>query len=120
MIRYDLLSEDILGAEKEQTLYFDHCSGYCPGCEIRPWCDSGQSSCWPEDEKAGKMVFSKKLNSSVSASPQSLQLLIENDEEYQESRGSEYEYNQDGTNPMAIEPFDRLDEHIDDLSPNLN
>lgn len=33
---------------------FHGCSGYCPGCFQRPWCDTGESSCWPEDEKPAK------------------------------------------------------------------
>ncbi|MEZ4683156.1 MAG: hypothetical protein R2932_54010 [Caldilineaceae bacterium] len=28
------------------TWHIDGCSGYCPGCFQRPWCDFGQSSCW--------------------------------------------------------------------------
>jgi hypothetical protein len=54
---------------------YDGCSGYCPGCFQRPWCDTGQGSCWTEDEEAGKMSLIESLNRFVSASPQSLEIL---------------------------------------------
>lgn len=54
---------------------FDGCSGYCPGCFQRPWCDSGQELCWPEDEKAGMMFLIEEVRQYVSASPQSLAML---------------------------------------------
>ncbi len=54
---------------------YDGCSGYCPGCFQRPWCDIGASSCWTEDEEAGKMSLIESLNRFVSASPQSLEIL---------------------------------------------
>jgi hypothetical protein len=53
----------------------DGCSGYCPGCFQRPWCESGQSSCWTEDEEAAKMRLPEELKNFVSASPQSLEIL---------------------------------------------
>lgn len=54
---------------------FDGCTGYCPDCFQRPWCEVGSSSCWPEDEEAGKMSLIESLNRYVSASPQSLEIL---------------------------------------------
>lgn len=51
------------------------CGGYCPGCFQRPWCGAGESSCWPEDEEAGKMSLIEALNPYVSASPRSLEIL---------------------------------------------
>lgn len=54
---------------------YDGCSGYCPGCFQRPWCETGSSSCWTEDEEAGKMYLIEPLNRFVSASPQSLEIL---------------------------------------------
>ena len=54
---------------------YDGCSGYCPGCFQRPWCETGSSSCWTEDEEAGKMYLIESLNRFVSASPQSLEIL---------------------------------------------
>ncbi len=53
----------------------DGCSGYCPDCFQRPWCDTGESSCWPEDEEAGKMFLTDVLKNYVSASPKSLDIL---------------------------------------------
>jgi hypothetical protein len=55
----------------------DGCSGYCPGCFQRPWCNTGQNGCWPEDEKDGKMSLPEELAAYVSASPQSFALLQE-------------------------------------------
>ena len=55
--------------------HLDGCSGYCPDCFQRPWCDTGESSCWTEDEAAGKMSLIEALNPYLSASPQSLQIL---------------------------------------------
>ncbi len=55
----------------------DGCSGYCPGCFQRPWCDSGVSSCWPEDETAGIMHLTDEVQAYVSASPRSLDILRE-------------------------------------------
>lgn len=55
--------------------HLDGCGGYCPGCFQRPWCDTGESCCWPEDEEAGKMSLIEALNPYVSASPRSLEIL---------------------------------------------
>lgn len=55
--------------------HIDGCSGYCPGCIQRPWCEVGQRGCWTEDEEAGKMYLTEELAPFVSASPQSLALL---------------------------------------------
>lgn len=54
---------------------YDGCSGYCPGCFQRPWCETGESSCWSEDEEAGKMYLIDSLSRFVCASPQSLKIL---------------------------------------------
>ena len=59
----------------------DGCSGYCPGCIQRPWCETGQGGCWTEDEEAGKMHLTEDLAPYVSASTQSLALLIKAQEE---------------------------------------
>ncbi len=53
----------------------DGCSGYCPGCFQRPWCEFGAGSCWTEDEEAGKMSLIDALSPYLSASPQSLEIL---------------------------------------------
>lgn len=57
------------------TWHLDGCTGYCPGCFQRPWCESGNSSCWSEDEEAGQMVFPEKVKRYVSPSPVSLAIL---------------------------------------------
>ena len=70
--------------------FFDGCSGYCPGCFQRPWCSSGTSSCWPEDEESGKMHLIPELKAYVSAGPQSLEILrelqAEKDEAFEDFR----------------------------------
>lgn len=53
----------------------DGCTGYCPDCFQRPWCEQGCKSCGPEDEEAGKMFLCCTLKEYVSASPVSLQIL---------------------------------------------
>ncbi|HRI60613.1 MAG TPA: hypothetical protein PK228_12840 [Saprospiraceae bacterium] len=55
--------------------HLDGCTGYCPDCFQRPWCDTGQSSCWSEDEEAGKMSLTDTLSPYVCASPHSLEIL---------------------------------------------
>ena len=61
----------------------DGCSGYCPGCFQRPWCDTGLESHWPEDEKAGKMALPDILTAYLSASPVSLDILRTHKEDEQ-------------------------------------
>ena len=63
----------------------DGCSGYCPGCIQRPWCDTGQEHCWTEDEEAGKMYLPEELKDFVSASPISLSLLEESQKKHDEA-----------------------------------
>ena len=59
-----LAYENLLGVLKEEFdlldegwWHVDGCSGYCPDCFQRPWCDFGIQSCWPEDEELGKMFL---------------------------------------------------------------
>lgn len=54
---------------------FDGCSGYCPGCFQRPWCETGNSSCWPEDEEIQKIHYTEELKKFVSSSPQSYSII---------------------------------------------
>lgn len=54
---------------------YDGCSGYCPGCFQRPWCETGSSSCWPDDEEEGKIYYIDELKPYVSASPQLLAII---------------------------------------------
>ena len=67
----------------------DGCSGYCPGCVQRPWCNSGQELCWSEDEEAQGIHFVEALKGYVSPSPHSLELLRKSQREYDE-RMKEY------------------------------
>jgi len=55
--------------------HLDGCSGYCPDCFQRPWCEAGCESCWQEDEEAGKMFLIDIVKRYVSASPVSLSIL---------------------------------------------
>ena len=55
--------------------HLDGCSGYCPDCFQRPWCETGITSCWQEDEAAGYMVFPENVKKYVSPSPVSLEIL---------------------------------------------
>jgi len=73
--------------------HMDGCDGYCPGCFQRPWCESGQSLCWGEDEQAGKMEFPDIIQKYVSASPISLQLLRKSQAE-EDRRFAEFQQNQ--------------------------
>jgi len=62
--------------------HIDGCSGYCPDCFQRPWCEAGLTSCWPEDEEAGEMFLSDSVKKFVSPSPVSLQLLQKSQAEH--------------------------------------
>jgi hypothetical protein len=77
-----LLYEDLLELLDEEfdfmmtgCWHLDSCSGYCPDCFQRPWCEFGTSSCWQEDEAAGYMVFPEVVKKYVSPSPVSLEIL---------------------------------------------
>jgi len=70
----DALEDEDMGGEGWHN---DGCSGYCPGCIQRPWCESGEEMTWGEDEKAGKMKFPEELNKFVSAVPIPLHIIQE-------------------------------------------
>ena len=76
---------DTLGDEFEQISggfwHLDGCTGTCPDCFQRPWCEGGGDLCWDEDEKAGCMVFPDYLKKYVSPSPVSLEILRKCEEE---------------------------------------
>lgn len=55
--------------------HIDGCSGYCPGCFQRPWCETGSNSCWTEDEEAGEMVYPVEVRRYLIPSPVSLEIL---------------------------------------------
>ncbi len=62
----------------------DGCSGYCPGCLQRPWCNTGQSLGWAEDNEAGGMHLRAELQDFVSMNPQSKEVLDAFNEELEE------------------------------------
>jgi hypothetical protein len=70
---------ETLNAEQELLIEggwnLDGCTGYCPGCFQRPWCEQGNSSCWNEDEEAGEIFLIDSAKKYVSASPVSLRIL---------------------------------------------
>ncbi|MFW5802729.1 MAG: hypothetical protein ACOCWJ_02315 [Verrucomicrobiota bacterium] len=57
------------------TMHLDACNGCCPECIRRPWCEIGCENSWPEDEKAGHIVFPDAVKPYVSPAPGSLALL---------------------------------------------
>jgi len=68
--------------------HLDGCTGYCPDCFQRPWCESGCQSCWPEDEEAGKMFLIDPVKRYLSPSRISLEILqklqAEEDKKFEE------------------------------------
>ena len=42
------------------------CTGYCPECFQRPWCEMGQETDWPEDQEAGTMVVPQEVKRWIS------------------------------------------------------
>lgn len=102
---YDLIDEGFW--------HLDGCSGYCPGCFQRPWCEFGSRSCWQEDEEAGKMFLIDPVKRYVSPSPISLQILQELQAE-EDKKYEEFKKNQKDTDiPIDPIPFDFDDD--DDL-----
>ncbi len=67
--------EDQFDIIEEGYWHLDGCTGYCPGCFQRPWCEAGNRSCWSEDEEAGRMCLIDPIKKFVNASSQSLQIL---------------------------------------------
>jgi len=62
--------------------HLDGCTGYCPECFQRPWCEQGCDSCWKEDKEAGCSVFPDSVKRYVSVSPMSLAILLGRQVEY--------------------------------------
>ena len=75
--------EEEFDLDGEGGWVLDGCSGYCPGCFQRPWCETGKESHWPEDERAGKMALPDLLKPYLSASSISLAILREYKEDEQ-------------------------------------
>ena len=75
--------------------HLDGCTGYCPGCFQRPWCEFGCQSCWTEDEEEGKMCLDDSLKEYVSPSPVSLSILqkfqAEEDKKFEEFKKTQKE-----------------------------
>lgn len=67
------------------TLHLDGCDGYCPGCFQRPWCETGNTSLWPEDEEASTMVLAESVRRYASPTVVSLQILKAKDAEHKKS-----------------------------------
>ena len=61
--------------------HLDGCTGYCPGCIQRAWCEVGHSSVWREDEDEGKMVLPEEVGHYVSASRYSLAIMLKEEKE---------------------------------------
>jgi len=86
--------------------HLDGCTGYCPGCLQRPWCEFGCKSCWQEDKDAGTMYLIDAVKAYVSPSPVSLSILkacqAEEDKIYEEFK------NKQDNDELRIEkpPFD--------------
>ncbi len=93
---YRFLQEEVIFETFDITCdgwwHIDGCGGYCPGCFQRPWCEFGISSCWAEDEEAGKMYLLDAVQKYVQASAGSLKILQEcqrkEDEEFAEFKES--------------------------------
>lgn len=87
---------------------FDGCSGYCPACFQRPWCETGGKFCWHEDEEAGEMFLADSVKKYVSASPVSLQILqkfqAEEDEKFKK-----FEMRQNESNISFNPDYDNLE-----------
>ncbi|MBN2009074.1 hypothetical protein JW960_06995 [candidate division KSB1 bacterium] len=68
--------------------HLDGCTGFCPDCFQRPWCDAGGDGCWQEDEAVGEMALIDAVKQYVSPSPVSLRILqarqAEHDREFAE------------------------------------
>jgi len=71
---YEML-EDKFDLIADGWWHLDSCTGYCPDCVRRPWCEQGNGSCWNEDEAAGYMVVPEAVKRFVSPSPVSLEIL---------------------------------------------
>jgi hypothetical protein len=94
---------DIVG---EGFWHLDGCTGYCPGCFQRPWCETGCQCCWTEDEEAGKMYLIDSVQNYVCAIPLSLSILRKFQAE-EDRQFAEFEQRQDGReNSVDPWPFD--------------
>lgn len=112
--------EEVHEISGEGGWWLDGCSGYCPGCFQRPWCESGLSGVWKEDEDAGKMDLIKSVQEYVSAAPNSLAVLKEFDE-FAHLEDEQVEKNQDtGHFHSPLNAFGIENDPTDDLPFNYN
>jgi len=114
MILDSLDDEDMMG----EGWHNDGCDGYCPGCQQRPWCDTGQDLCWTEDEEAGKMAFPEELDEFVSASPISLFLLQETQRLEDEKMEAFKKEQKDKSDNEDTFEFPDLGDELFDISSN--
>ncbi len=61
----------------------DGCTGYCPECFQRPWCETGGEIVWQEDEDAGEMFLTDEVREYVSPTRFSLAILRKNHTTFQ-------------------------------------
>lgn len=105
---------EILDEEHEFIIegcwHIDGCSGYCPECVRRPWCEFGNNSCWPEDEKAGTMFLVDAVKDYISPSPVSLQILrkgqTEQDKKHQDIMNEMRDGNDSDDSPPLLTSVD--------------
>jgi hypothetical protein len=121
LVEYHLII-DILKSDTDSYFEFgctiDGCSGYCPGCMQRPWCDSGLENKWPEDIERGKMHLPPELRDFVSASPHSLEMLNDAEEFEISNSNSDFPYNLDAL--PFYSPLDYPDVERPELDSPLN
>ena len=65
-VAYGYLKKELEDSEFEfmgpgASCHLTGCTGYCPGCVQRPWCEMGQEMEWSEDEKAGHTVCPEEV-----------------------------------------------------------
>lgn len=74
MVLCEMLEEEFERMEGGGWM-LDACSGYCPGCLQRPWCNTGQGLGWKEDNDSGGMHLREELKDYVSMAPQPQEVL---------------------------------------------
>lgn len=67
--------EDEFEIMKEGYWILDGCTSDCPSCFQRPWCETGCTTCWPEDEEAGEIYLIEEIKDYASPSSVSLDIL---------------------------------------------
>ncbi len=93
--------------------HLDGCTGYCPDCIQRPWCEGGCQSCWDEDEEAGEMFVAEPLKKYLSASPVSLQLLRDYQAKHDKEMEKAIKLNDVITDQPTCPPQSEIDDDFD-------